>query len=113
MRISDWSSDVCSSDLFLDAAAPCRATGQGAPLAQPRPDRREHPGADGAAPRPLRHDEIWLALRTRGLHPLSGAERARRSEEHTSEPQSLRRASYPVSCLKKKNKDKTSPHAES
>src|SRR3546814_7797794 len=122
MRISDWSSDVCSSDLFLDAAAPCRATGQGAPLAQPRPDRREHPGADGAAPRPLRHDEIWLALRTRGLHPLSGAERARsfsrrfrrsrathrssgvrtRSEEHTSELQSLMRISYAVFCLKKK-----------
>src|SRR3546814_7767241 len=35
----------------------------------------------------------------------SSGERAGRSEEHTSELQSLMRISYAVFCLKKKNKD--------
>src|SRR3546814_3209970 len=35
----------------------------------------------------------------------SGLARSRRSEEHTSELQSLMRISYAVFCLKKKNKD--------
>src|SRR3546814_10105573 len=35
---------------------------------------------------------------------VSGRECARRSEEHTSELQSLMRISYAVFCLKKKNK---------
>src|SRR3546814_1501870 len=34
----------------------------------------------------------------------------KRSEEHTSELQSLMRISYAVFCLKKKNKDTTSTH---
>src|SRR3546814_7718195 len=38
-----------------------------------------------------------------GVMPLMAAER-RRSEEHTSELQSLMRISYAVFCLKKKNK---------
>src|SRR3546814_7225818 len=37
------------------------------------------------------------------LRPRSGGERERRSEEHTSELQSLMRISYAVFCLKKKN----------
>src|SRR3546814_8203553 len=39
-----------------------------------------------------------------------GASRPRRSEEHTSELQSLMRISYAVFCLKKKNKKKANHH---
>src|SRR3546814_8048149 len=39
-----------------------------------------------------------------GVAPLFPAPRRRRSEEHTSELQSLMRISYAVFCLKKKNK---------
>src|SRR3546814_3923944 len=89
-------------------------------------------GADGAAARPLRYDETRLAVRFGRLHALSGAERARpfsrgfrraragqtsggagrmtftrRSEEHTSELQSLMRISYAVFCLNKNIYQKT------
>src|SRR3546814_5986341 len=70
-------------------------------------------GADGAAARPLRYDETRLAVRFGRLHALSGAERARpfsRSEEHTSELQSLMRISYAVFCLKKKKTTTTHKH---
>src|SRR3546814_4921164 len=43
--------------------------------------------------------------RMRKLHPCIGV-RARRSEEHTSELQSLMRISYAVFCLKKKKNNK-------
>src|SRR3546814_6525875 len=41
----------------------------------------------------------------RGHRPLGRAQHRRRSEEHTSELQSLMRISYAVFCLKKKKKD--------
>src|SRR3546814_9759346 len=96
MRISDWSSDVCSSDL----ARSCRA------------DVRQGGHADGGARR-LQRDPACRAARGRrvGLHAprlcRQGAEELakdlrRRSEEHTSELQSLMRISYAVFCLKKK-----------
>src|SRR3546814_9493647 len=51
------------------------------------------------------------AVRTRGSRglPASGFAAAR-SEEHTSELQSLMRISYAVFCLKKKNNKKTTEH---
>src|SRR3546814_4705914 len=113
MRISDWSSDVCSSDL----RARRRAADRGERLI-PR---------QAARPRHLRQtDEVARILRriahlvrvvivehpdrhvdSRRLHP-SGVRlgRAERSEEHTSELQSLMRISYAVFCLKKKKKEK-------
>src|SRR3546814_7454489 len=71
MRISDWSSDVCSSDLGRPR--------QGPDLFPAQPDA----GATGA-----------------GRHAAGGI--LQRSEEHTSELQSLMRISYAVFCLKKK-----------
>src|SRR3546814_6257358 len=75
--------------LFRSAADP----------AVPRPRRlpdavtAAHPGLDG---RP--------APRRRGAAPaVAGGQQRRRSEEHTSELQSLMRISYAVFCLKKKN----------
>src|SRR3546814_7913079 len=91
MRISDWSSDVCSSDLPLRWAA-----GQPASRARhlrdsPRPDRRS-PGRPAFAERQPGRSHHRTCRRAR-----------QRSEEHTSELQSLMRISYAVFCLKKKN----------
>src|SRR3546814_10869428 len=92
MRISDWSSDVCSSDL--------NRHGNGRAGAQPDRDRdsRRH-----AARR------VHPLFRAAGRHrhrPADGVRDADalgfRSEEHTSELQSLMRISYAVFCLKKK-----------
>src|SRR3546814_1418591 len=92
MRISDWSSDVCSSDLAGRPSAarfalnPCT---RGASLR-----------AGNARPysKPIGecHDPDHQAI----AEPL-GHIRQRRSEEHTSELQSLMRISYAVFCLKK------------
>src|SRR3546814_1764590 len=97
MRISDWSSDVCSSDLR-------------------RADQRRHPiGARRAAGGRITEHLDAVAARlallinaadqdTEGLGRILPAHHARklRSEEHTSELQSLMRISYAVFCLKKK-----------
>src|SRR3546814_1572549 len=94
MRISDWSSDVCSSDL---------------PRAQR--DRPRRPGRLQAQDRvrqhalALRHEPEWQAHDGRRIQRMDEIAR-RRSEEHTSELQSLMRISYAVFCLKKKNKSK-------
>src|SRR3546814_3795913 len=98
MRISDWSSDVCSSDLLhrLEAAVvgiARRRTGNGGVL---RPRAALAGGKPGAAAR-----VAWrLRARCAGVHPLPRP--GPRSEEHTSELQSLMRLSYAVFCLKKK-----------
>src|SRR3546814_2838233 len=111
MRISDWSSDVCSSDLS-------RALGPGIALGR---DSGSGPAATlNGRPRALRFRAVALpvplaprgARQSRRLHRNSGAARlvrtisvkCARSEEHTSELQSLMRISYAVFCLKKKKK---------
>src|SRR3546814_2045705 len=105
MRISDWSSDVCSSD-----------------LASPGPGRRQilrwgrsgQRAAEGELVLP--GAQVLLSLEGRGhphpgalpgergdgsLHPLERvASVGVRSEEHTSELKSLMRISYAVFCLK-------------
>src|SRR3546814_8161182 len=89
MRISDWSSDVCSSDLSRPKAnAPPPSCG--APSAIPTrrsPKRCAGIAARGGCEAPK--------------FPLVSSEV--RSEEHTSELQSLMRISYAVFCLTKKN----------
>src|SRR3546814_9737052 len=84
MRISDWSSDVCSSDLVMADDGH-------------RARRAVQRIADAAA------DAGHAVIRG---HPHFGRGLARaeiaRSEEHTSELQSLMRISYAVFCLKKK-----------
>src|SRR3546814_2977697 len=102
MRISDWSSDVCSSDLQIAGLrVACIRYGQFAPFLL----------VDGAKPEPLALG-VENAKRRRfaarqsfhGMRDmtLSAFLDARRSEEHTSELQSLMRTSYAVFCLKKK-----------
>src|SRR3546814_1497213 len=102
MRISDWSSDVCSSDLLGDdvGAVPVAALADRVDRVARRADQL----ADGT----VRHfgmvlqnpgDAVGLvlALADRGVARAAG-----RSEEHTSELPSLMRISYAVFCLKKK-----------
>src|SRR3546814_5697828 len=57
-------------------------------------------GVPGVA---ARHED---APRVLGYPGTRGTPRGNRSEEHTSELQSLMRISYAVFCLKKKNKEK-------
>src|SRR3546814_1493202 len=108
MRISDWSSDVCSSDLSSlsrlrrdrQSARPEDADRRGCRAARPG---RQHQARQRRHPRARVHRAVVPA----------GARRCRkrRSEEHTSELQSLMRISYAVFCLKKKkmNKNNTPP----
>src|SRR3546814_9227925 len=102
MRISDWSSDVCSSDLGLSATIADPAQ-YAAWLA---PDSRGETvtiveGEAGADP------DIEILL-PEGAVPWAGhSGRWARSEEHTSELQSLMRISYAVFCLKKKKTKKS------
>src|SRR3546814_8798287 len=85
MRISDWSSDVCSSDLLfylrIDIVHNSSLS-----------NSSDHDGYLIDQPSPLfRYREIFTSAIMA------------RSEEHTSELQSLMRISYAVFCLKKKN----------
>src|SRR3546814_3392110 len=105
MRISDWSSDVCSSDLSEHRR-------RGAAEAVERDERQsgDHRGgarqarpADRSAEGTARRGGSLLHRRRAGGAVQPDRWR-RRSEEHTSELQSLMRISYAVFCLKKKNK---------
>src|SRR3546814_2013719 len=99
MRISDWSSDVCSSDLErvdvpdLDAIEGCG----GVDGVQERAHPRGAPSAEGILQRLL---SVGVAVvgEAGGLGHVD----EERSEEHTSELQSLMRISYAVFFLKKK-----------
>src|SRR3546814_5885326 len=98
MRISDWSSDVCSSDL--------RVPGANVSLRDLRRWRDLRPPSRNRALRRLRQadfDRTRRSDRAAGREQDGGdLETAQRSEEHTSELQSLMRISYAVFCLKKK-----------
>src|SRR3546814_3796504 len=110
MRISDWSSDVCSSDLVLDAPESVNAIVQAlAHLGKGNIDAdvigRFAARLDDAGTRAL--------VAARSAMPgwmgdivlkIQASRRDRRSEEHTSELQSLMRTSYAVFCLNKKKK---------
>src|SRR3546814_8967099 len=116
MRISDWSSDVCSSDLSYLASLQVLLRMHGAEyapedlecllseyreklqamLAQPADDEAvpavdHQPGNDSTLPQRLA-STLAVADEIRGM--ASGL----RSEEHTSELQSLMRISYAVFC---------------
>src|SRR3546814_8401101 len=107
MRISDWSSDVCSSDL-----SPCLSARQLAGAVRDRAGGRPPVGHDAAARQRARFHRALLcagalgpvgAALSRAVPAVAdGGERRFRSEEHTSELQSLMRISYAVFCLKKK-----------
>src|SRR3546814_2311102 len=117
MRIRDWSSDVCSADL-LRYPENRRARGQRRAAEGPRhrdgvPELRAVPAHDGGREPRLRTEVArprqGLDRRARGrggedpgTGPAARPQARRRSEEHTSELQSLMRISYAVLCLTKK-----------
>src|SRR3546814_7334274 len=122
MRISDWSSDVCSSDLFIasmqrliDALAldvelnnPYRHMTKGEMVAncadKPFLEKIVANSMSCSSPAKARYKK--LSPRHCGYCVPCLIRRAR-SEEHTSELQSLMRISYAVFCLKKKNNKQT------
>src|SRR3546814_8660735 len=142
MRISDWSSDVCSSDLSPqhgdEHQAPDGprllsrpASSQGP--SRPRPAHAHqcaHPQGQGEADR--RQEEVRSEIRPGDEFPYFSAGGSfrngapvvqdlgfrisswlvNRSEEHTSELQSLMRISYAVFCLKKKKTNNYNKHIQ-
>src|SRR3546814_1977708 len=128
MRISDWSSVVCSSDLDRRGLRqgdrrlpPHRRRGVG-PRPLPRPAQPEGESRRRRIDRTLRSPPLWSAKATICLtsaynSPLKNnpyfklcrarqaamASPASSSEEHTSELQSLMRISFAVFSLNKKN----------
>src|SRR3546814_7952461 len=109
MRISDWSSDVCSSDLL-----------GGTKIEGVIIESRENPVELARLRVPTGASEgyqhiinqvitlIGALKKETGLTPESigiGTPGTLRSEEHTSELQSLMRISYAVFCLKNKTKN--------
>src|SRR3546814_10268668 len=103
VRISDWSSDVCSSDLTAAcrSGARCGRSGSAAP-SQTRGYPRNHLRARSPGSVHCRARACQKPARLRARHRHRASTSARRSEEHTSELQSLMRISYAVFCLKKK-----------
>src|SRR3546814_3587550 len=115
MRISDWSSDVCSSDLSEDGEAVLRESLRcvkpgGMVIISDTPwYPREEDGRRMLAERQSaflrRHGTAGSSIAMLGFLTdawLQGMQRALRSEEHTSELQSLMRSSYAGFCLKNK-----------
>src|SRR3546814_1495552 len=104
MRISDWSSDVCSSDLGRNVArSPSRPRDRGGLRAMTckacgQPHGCGCSDAEYAGVVPPAQRAFWARCRACGHC---------RSEEHTSELQSLMRISYAVFCLKKKTQQHT------
>src|SRR3546814_3111543 len=113
MRMSDWSSDVCSSDLLDTGARPevnvriavaimCAQIADETEMLRPlgiAAQKRTFvmPGNAFRKKRPADGDIIVVAI---GIDEF-------RSEEHKSELQSLMRISYAVFCLKKKHSTKS------
>src|SRR3546814_5556053 len=100
MRISDWSSDVCSSD--LSGPMTCQPSGSLTRCLS-------RPWAGGSVARCDTNQSVPRVQATAAVtRPATGEARVAstvtRSEEHTSELQSLMRISYAVFCLKKKKK---------
>src|SRR3546814_1625603 len=106
MRISDWSSDVCSSDLisgnvFFQSLFSFTLLKEG-------PEHRDHAHNDDT-----NNDRFQVFLHKldsaqkesgqgHGSGPDYCSKNIKKSEEHTSKLQSLMRISYAVFCLKKK-----------
>src|SRR3546814_4209230 len=135
MRISDWSSDVCSSDLNVSrdgdrqrdgiiesgereilpdqsVGGQCDPDREGHAfevgtekheIRRLPPDVRRAPRRDGDMRRDQRGRVVEAVPDHQRLAPSRGERREARSEEHTSELQSLMRSTYAAFCLKKKN----------
>src|SRR3546814_10614624 len=121
MRISDWSSDVCSSDLETTLKSSSAllslngSTSSWLPLQRSmlmsrtrlptvtfRIVLQDRQPSSNIATRPSTNEETGYENASPIPSWNTGNRDWRRSEEHTSELQSLMRNSYAVLCLKKK-----------
>src|SRR3546814_9752252 len=113
MRISAWSSDVCSADLHREPQLGGEPQGLDVDallVAVEAPGELPAVHIWAEQSRPVGHGaELAVHPRVGEAHVEVGSERGlgERSEEHTSELQSLMRRSYAVFCLKKKNHKRT------
>src|SRR3546814_2289372 len=125
MRISDWSSDVCSSDLVARQVAGAREDDRPGHGRRPAPQLAVHeigeaaerlpaavPQNTSASPGCSRSGRMWSSARRDivveqeigeletpvAQHRFAATQFQRRSEEHKSELQSLMRISYAVFC---------------
>src|SRR3546814_4669657 len=130
MRISDWSADVCSSDLLRRSCD--RVASRPSWERQARADRHQAAGcrqecrtSSSRSYRPCPPSQLSSrtaagksaartvdvpaggAVGTATLCAAASRAPSARSEEHTSELQSLMRISYAVFCLKKKTNNNT------
>src|SRR3546814_7809990 len=105
MRISYWSSDVCSSDLLRRSRSKVHVQYGvvGNDIVEPAPFDSRGIAAKTFAAGCFKADGE-IGRRNNGVSAFFGIAPGMRSEEHTSELQSLMRISYAVFCLKKKNK---------
>src|SRR3546814_6029208 len=112
MRISDWSSDVCSSDLICMVTRGPGATNASAGVHVAFQDSTPLILFIGQVGRDMIEREAFQEIDYRRMYGQMAKWVAQiddparipeyRSEEHTSELQSLMRLSYAVFCLKKK-----------
>src|SRR3546814_7698131 len=107
MRISDWSSDVCSSDLGRpDASGVIPGFGKGTDrgIAEAFETKVHSVNRPQRSPPECPHHQVqpFVTEHTPATFLDADQEARLRSEEHTSELQSLMRISYAVFCLKKK-----------
>src|SRR3546814_2658582 len=102
MRISDWSSDVCSSDLSAKAPWAASIALRQSPTVALATDAITCSVAGFSTSKRASSDAFCHRppIQRSVLTPSSNV--PDRSEEHTSELQSLMRISYAVFCLKKK-----------
>src|SRR3546814_6507156 len=110
MRISDWSSDVCSSDLLVALYGVRLTDDLKCGLPRPRwppcatftrwPSYVSSPISSSVPASKMR---VPSGTRMSMSSPAAPVQFEPRSEEHTSELQSLMRISYAVFCLKQKN----------
>src|SRR3546814_1425543 len=113
MRISDWSSDVCSSDLLVLGGVLLRVRVEDATLGLALAGEGHVVRRVGPVQQPRDDAVLTLVDRRRAGLPAHRAVNGLdgRSEDHTSELQSLMRISYAVFCLKKKkNNDREINH---
>src|SRR3546814_6785408 len=125
MRISDWSSDVCSSDLWVRLFMFAGLKGSDINgrwysfmqehLVRPVCAEFRHDlGLPTIEEMPLTQNESELVLGVNSRIFYLGVRKfiygVDRSEEHTSELQSLMRISYAVFCLKKKKTKQNGTH---
>src|SRR3546814_5659773 len=108
MRISDWSSDVCSSDRIPSGQSDA-ALALGLSrwrsfclVLLPQAARAMMPPMTTQYTQIVKNSSVVMLVALQELTFMT--QRIERSEEHTSELQSLMRISYAVFCLKKKKK---------